>query len=191
MKKNYAATHQKPWKNNKKWFTLIELLLVMFIIGIWILWASNLNFNSLNEKQKIDIFSNKIIVAFEEIRNNALLWKWIGTSLDIPEKWKIEISSSWTWGISTHYNNGSWITYENIDIETNYQVEDVTCSSIDNSFTWSTSWIWIIEIERDNLTLTWACDNINYKKMRVTLSLNNEFRKTLEINTVNWLIESF
>jgi len=175
---------------NQKAFTLIELLLVLFIISLWIIWATSLNFNSLNDQQKLGIFSNKIVTAFEEIRSNALLGKWIWTSLEVPEKWKIEFAPSWTGTIQTFYNNGFWVLHNNINIETNFKIEEIVCSSIDWSFTWSISGTGIIEIEWKDLTLTWACDDTRYKKIKTTLSLKNNFKKTLEINTVNWLIES-
>lgn len=175
---------------NQKAFTLIELLLVLFIISLWIIWASSLNFNSLNDQQKLGIFSNKIVTAFEEIRSNALLWKAVGVNLEIPEKWKIEFSTSWSGNIQTYYNNWTWVSYENINIETNYKVQELVCSSIDESFTGSISATGIIEIEWKDITLTWACDDVRYKKLKTTLSLKNNFEKTLEINTLNGLIES-
>jgi hypothetical protein len=190
MEKKHLNNCWENSRKNKKWFTLIELLLVLFILSLWIVWASTLNFNTLSDKQKLGIFSNKIITAFEEIRGNSLLWKWIWVDLEIPEKWKIEFLPSWSGSIKTYYNNGTWVLYENINIETNYKIKELVCSSIDESFTGSITSTWIIEIEWKNLTLTWACNDIRYKKLQATLSLKSNFEKTIEINIINWLIES-
>ena len=118
------------------------------------------------------------------------MWKAVGVNLEIPEKWKIEFSTSWSGNIQTYYNNWTWVSYENINIETNYKVQELVCSSIDESFTGSISATGIIEIEWKDITLTWACDDVRYKKLKTTLSLKNNFEKTLEINTLNGLIES-
>jgi prepilin-type N-terminal cleavage/methylation domain-containing protein len=57
----------------KKAFTLIELLVVIALVSILTLAITNINWNSLNDKQHIDIFSKNIVSSFEEIRNNSLL----------------------------------------------------------------------------------------------------------------------
>jgi len=85
----------KSFFENKNAFTLIELLLVIFLIIMWIIWTSSLNFNLLTDKQKLENFVNRANIEFEEIQSNALLWKWIWATLENPDKWKIEFLSSW------------------------------------------------------------------------------------------------
>ena len=177
---------------NKNAFTLIELLLVIFLIIMWIIWTSSLNFNLLTDKQKLENFVNRANIEFEEIQSNALLWKWIWATLENPDKWKIEFLSSWTWNIKIYYKIWYWILYKNIEVEKDYNIEDIICSSLDWTFTWSIwSWTWIIEIEWSSLVLTWACSDIRFKKIKTIFNLNNIHKKTFEINTVNWLSKIF
>lgn len=177
-------------KKKYQWFTLMELLLVLFIISVGIIWVSSLNLRAINDREKLDIFANKLIIAFEEMRTNALLWKWIGNDLEVPNKWKIEISTSGNGSIETYSNNGVWNLYDTTNIETDFRIKEVSCLSIDESFTGSAVWTVVIEAEGSTLSLTWACDDSRYKKTRAILDFKNNFEKTIEINTINGLIES-
>lgn len=181
-------------KKNKKlfWFTLVELVLVIAIIWILAIWVSQISFTSLSDKENLEKFTNKIISNFEEVRNYSLIWKWIWTNLDNPIKWKIEISNSWSWNISSYYL--TWATWEkyNENIFWNYyEIKEIKCSNLDYTSSWTIAWTWIIEISWSQLTLTWACNDIlvsNPKKIITKISYKNNFENTLEINTVNWLI---
>ena len=62
-------------KKNKNAFSLIELVVVIGLITFIALTATSLNFQWLSDKQKLEIFSNRIITQIEAIRNDALVWK--------------------------------------------------------------------------------------------------------------------
>lgn len=173
------------------WFTLIELLLVITIIWIIALWLSQMNFNASSDKQKNEIFTNKIISNFEEVRNYSLLWKWIWVNLDNPEKWKVEFSTTWSWNITSYYFSWAiWTKYNENLFWTGYEIKNIECISLDNiDRSWNIAWTWIIEIIWPKLTLTWACNtDPSYKKLLIDVSYKNNFENNIEINTVNWLI---
>ena len=78
-------------KKNKNAFSLIELVVVIGLITFIALTATSLNFQWLSDKQKLEIFSNRIITQIEAIRNDALVWKnWFE---DI-EQWEIAINKT-------------------------------------------------------------------------------------------------
>lgn len=62
-------------ENNKKAFTLIEIMVVIVLLIIFYLWIRSLNFNSKTNEQNLEIFSNKIVSLLENTRNDVLFWK--------------------------------------------------------------------------------------------------------------------
>lgn len=175
-------------------FTLIELLVWITIISIIILWTNSLNFNKINHKEKLNLFIYNIKSNFETTRNNALSWKGIWVTLDLPEKWKIEYSTTGSWIISTSTTNDwvSWVIYENIDFQQNFSLSEINCLKLDWSNDWNITWTWIIEFDWINLTLTWAsvisdC-NEESKKLELTLKYQWEEKKLI-FNSLNWLAE--
>jgi prepilin-type N-terminal cleavage/methylation domain-containing protein len=182
--------YNKTVLQKKEWFTLIELLVVIFIIGVITLSATNINFHSLNDKQKLDIFVNKVTAHFEEIRNNSLLWKAVGTNIEIPKEWKIEISRNWSGSIRTYYNTWVWIEHNKVKFEKLYEIKTIQCLSLDGTFTHNITWTWIIQIKWSNLNLSWECSDPRLKKIKTIIQYKNLFEKTFEINTINWLVET-
>jgi prepilin-type N-terminal cleavage/methylation domain-containing protein len=59
-------------KNNKKGFTLIEILVVIALISMLAVSALNTNFNP-SDSEKLNIFNSEIIKPIEEIKNNSLV----------------------------------------------------------------------------------------------------------------------
>jgi hypothetical protein len=177
-------------KINNYWITLIELLVVISIIWILALWGSKINFNSLNDKQKIEIYSNKVISSFETIRNYSLIWKWIWVDLMSPEKWKIEFSKSWSWSVKSSYFSWWWVEYNNITFDDNYEISSIKCLKYNWNANWGLTWdIWTIEIIWTNLSLTWCVSSS--KILKTTIKYKNNFEKNIEINTINWLVDSY
>jgi len=177
----------------KKWgFTLIEILTVIAIISIIAIWISNINYNRLSEKQELNIFSNKIINNYESIRNNALLWKWIWSSLEVPEKWKIDFSNTWDWKIISYYY--SWwlsdrIEYKDNKFEEYYEINNIKCSKLNWTEIYNlTNETWTIEIKWSDITLTWACNNDKYKILNLVIGYKG-FQESLEINILNWIVD--
>ncbi len=180
-------------KTLNKAFTLVELMAVIAIVSIIAIWTSRVNFSSLSDRQKLDIFSNIWISNYEHVRNNALLWKGFWTPLIIPEKWKIDFSTQDYGTINTYYyNSWSWVPYQGYSSTWNYfsQLTNFTCkrpnNSIENTFTWSTNTGSII-FEGSQITLTWACDPGS--KILEYNAFYRDFNNIIQINTVNGLIE--
>ena len=177
-------------------FTLIELMVVIAIIAILILGSNFLNFNKVSNKQKLDTKTIRIVSQIEEIRNNSLLWKWIWTELVVPEKYKIDFSTSWSWVIKAQYFSWSYIDY-NFDKEISFSnnfdsISEIKCFKLNNSTSentfnsWS-NWTWTILIEWANMSLSWSCDSTT-KILELTIKRKANTKK-IQINTLNWLIE--
>ena len=60
---------------NKKAFTLIELVIVLALIGLFLLFTNPFNFNILSNEQKSEIFANKIISTLETSRDETITGK--------------------------------------------------------------------------------------------------------------------
>ena len=86
-------------KKNKNAFSLIELVVVIGLITFIALTATSLNFQWLSDKQKLEIFSNRIITQIEAIRNDALVWKNLYDTtkkilFEVIEQWEIAINKT-------------------------------------------------------------------------------------------------
>lgn len=179
---------------NTKAFTLIELMVVIWLISILLIWATSINFNKTKDIQELDWFKNNIISKFETIRNNTMMWKWIWINLITPKTWRITFSN-WTNIMKTEYL--SWTNWQidlnntvNKDINWFNGVKNIRCLKIDWNLISGLNniWSWIILIEWDKLTLTWWCNNNLSKKLQMNFYYKWEI-STWTINTVNWLFE--
>ena len=189
-------------KSNYSAFTLIELLVGIIIVTIIILWIGKINFNKIWDKQKLDKKIIQIISQIETIRNNSLLWKWIWTNLDVPEKYEVHFWNTWSWNIKIYYNTwwvdteyifdkkiNFWNNYEYISklncMKANTDREVVPDENFDDDIQ---SWTWIIIFEWWNISLSWACDKPVAKVFQVEIT-KKTFKRKFQINTINWLIE--
>lgn len=173
---------------NKKWFTLAELLVWITIIWILALWVSQINFNTISDKQRAETYLSKIKTSIETVKNNSLIWKWIWTDLIVPEKWKIDLKS-WSGHLVTSYFSWTWINYSSYSYtpENNlYTIKSIECAKLD----WTSDTVsetWSIVISWSKLSLNW-CPDDSYKILRIN-SNYKQFENTFEINTVSWIIE--
>ena len=169
-------------------FTLIELMVIIVIIWILIVGWSQINLNTITDKNKIEIFTNSIISQFETIRNDTLLWKWVDSNVWVPDAWKITFDTSWTGTIKPSYLSGSWINYpsKNIIPDDFYSISDINCLDISKNFVSSGS-ITEVHIQWNNFTLSGDCTSAE-KILEFTTNFRNE-SKVVQINTLNWLIE--
>ncbi len=173
-------------------FTLLELMVVVAIIWILAIWASNIQFNPQIDKQNSLLFSNDIFTNIEKVRNNALFWKWVWSwsTLTYPEKWIINLDTNWNGSISAKYS--SWWTIYNYNdfrvdfLNQNSKISQLKCLSIDNLN--SETWSYVdIEISKNNITLSW-CSSPNDKILEITTNYK-AFTNTIKLNTVSWLLE--
>lgn len=185
-------------KKNKNWFTLMELLVVIAIIWILILWASRVNFNPQIDKQNSEMFANNIFTNIENIRNNALLWRWVwsGTTFTHPEKWVVTISTLpngtqsgsvkvwyFSWGTNHNYSD-FFIDF----INQNSQIALLTCKDIE----WNEQSPAInnIDIEFSWNTTTLSGCTQQHKILEIQTKYKT-FEKTIKINSTTGLIEKF
>lgn len=205
MKKwDYNQWDKLKNKNNKsqKAFTLIELLVIIAIIWTIILWTNLMSFNNISNKQELDTKIIKISSNIELIRNNSLLWKWIWTNLIVPEKYKIDFSTSWSGIIKTYYYSwaiSDYVDYTFYDKEIDFsnkfeKISNIKCLDLkqttENELTSSETWSIIIEWAK--LTLSWSCTSnpldIDKKILEIEIKRKSDTKK-IQINTLNWLIE--
>ena len=120
-------------KQNLHWYTLAEILVVITIIWILALAISSFNFSRLNAKQLVSIETIKIENILSEVRDNALVWKWVWIDLEVPTSWEIDISNDTSsWSIRTNYfipSSASALTYKNgsWDAPNSTAIIDIRC----------------------------------------------------------------
>jgi len=172
----------------KKAFTLIELMVWISIIAIITLWVLKLYSNNIPDKQKLDLFTNKIVWIIDIVKNYSLVWKWIWINLDTPKYFKIELST-WSY-IKTYYNTwSSEVLYNEMTINPFnefYKINSLKCKKLDLSGEESINNISII-FEWSSISFSWCSDN--YHKI-VDINLwYGWFNKIIRVNALNWVVE--
>jgi len=182
-------------KNNKA-FTLIELIVWITIMWILAFAISNIDFNRLSNKQKLELFAWKIKTTYETVRNNSLAWRWIWTNLIIPQKRNINFSKNNSWTIlweaydetDTLLDSYSLLMPNNIIIESikcwEYWEDETNYNEMSNTWTIEFRWINI----KLNLNSDANCDLIKDKILEIDIKDKIE-RKKIIFNTLNWLVE--
>lgn len=180
-------------KLKKNAFTLIELMVAITLIAIIAIWSSNLNFNALSDRQKLDGFFYKIKTNIETVMNNALIGKAIKLSDDsiiVPKQWKINFNNSWSWIIQSQYLTWWLFISHNEIIPDRFYSITTNCED----FSWNNTWsldnaTWSILIEWTNLSYTWSTAGCSWKNVfRIETKYKN-FKKIFTINTISWVIE--
>jgi len=175
---------------NKKWFTLVELLVWMALIIILFMWITTVSFKSSSDKQRLEIFWNKIISKIETARSNDLIWRWITQwwVLVNPDSWKIDINSNWQWYIRVFYEL-SWVFYnfDELFFENWYNITSIVCKRQDwITNTLNNSQIWEIFFEKWKYRIWWNC-----LANSTELSINIQFssgESEITFNSINWLL---
>lgn len=176
-------------KSLKSAFTLVELMVVVVLIGLltWI-W-SQLNINTIWDSNKLTIFNNKLITNFETIRNNTLLWKWTDTNVWVPDAWKIDYNSSWSWTVTTSYLSWTWVSYalSAITAPEFHSISQINCLDIWGTVINSNVSTWSVIITWNEFSLSGSCSS-NTRILEITTWFRNDINQ-IHINTLNWLIE--
>ncbi len=117
------------------WFTLVELLVVITIVMLLFGAGTQLDFNRIWNSERIEIFNTKILNHYETIRNNALLGKWIDTTIEVPDKWKIQYSITGSWVINSQYSTGSWIDFNEYtpNIPEKHSIKNIACFDLNGN----------------------------------------------------------
>lgn len=171
----------------KQAFTLIEIMVWISIISIITFWVINLYSNNTSDKQKLNIFTNRLIWKIDTVKNYALVWKWIWVTLETPKYFKINFSSG---SLKSYYN--TWATdmiYKDLSLdpfENYYWINSIECKNLDlSNVTYSNSidvsYIW------SNITLTWCSDM--YQKVIDFWVYYKWFNNILRLNTISWILE--
>lgn len=121
--------------------------------------GTQLDFSRIWNSQRIEIFNTKILNHYETVRNNALLGKWIDTTIDVPDSWKIQYSTDWIWSINSQYSTGSWIDFNEFtpSIPEKHSIENIACFDLNNNDadnTWTQA---EIIFDWNDITLGWKC----------------------------------
>lgn len=177
----------KKDQSKLKAFTLVELLIVIFVVGVIATSVKYVNFNEINNRKRAEVFTNNVSRVFETTRNNALLGRSVLTQN--PEAWRVSVDLSNSWTFVTDYL--SWTTWENFDdSDFNFQVETPSfINSINCDVSWDViSGSWVLVFRWRDLTFSWACD-INDKIMRIGTNYS-AFTWEIIINAVSWVIET-
>lgn len=173
----------------KKAFTLIELMVWISIVWIISISVANLYTKSNTDKQKLEIYTNKIIWKIDTVKNYALVWKWIGANLSTPINYKIQFS---TWNYIKTFFNTWWIDniYNELSLapfDYPYKLKSIECKKLDLTSPTNSTWI-IVTINWWNLSLTW-CNNSYLKIVDFKISLN-KYENTIRFNTISWVMEN-
>lgn len=177
----------------QKAFTLIELLVIVSIIALLIIASTRIDLSRLTQKQQTGLELIKITNIFEEIRNNALIGRWVEEDFRNPDFWKIDISaenngkiqSFYTlWGVDTIYSNNSW------SASRGQKILNLECQSFDGSVTSSlTTWTATLIFEWNSITLNHPnCDSQTQKNLFLRYGDLN-ISETLMFNTLSWVIK--
>lgn len=180
-------------KKNTFWFTLIEVLTAIAIIIIIALWVTNVNFNTINDKQKSQILWQKFIWRIQTIKNYATTGFWVGSNLFTPKKWKIEITT-WTGRSITSYLDAGWIWQEypttSLSLWTWESVSSIKCMNYFGTFS-PQSMTWTVSIEFSSWSISLPlcpAPSTNYNVLQVQVK-NWIIPTTLEVNTMNGVIQ--
>jgi hypothetical protein len=142
----------------------------------------------MSSNQRLDMFTNSIITNIENIRNNALLWRWVKKELQHPDKWVINYSSD---EINTQYSI-SWNLqdYSSIAFPNNFKIKKMECLDFNNSIdnTLLSTDIATIEFDWIKIIITWWCDSTITKKLKF-FTTNSIKERVITFNSINWLIE--
>ena len=177
-------------KINHKWFTLIELMVVIALIAMIILGATRIDFNRSSNQQKLAIFTGDIVSKIETVRNNALIGKWIWTDVETPESWDLIISDTSSWSLETRYSLwGRTIDSEEYSVTPDnfYSIWNLRCIQLDGTTSEIISPDATITIDGSNMILSW-CSNDNFKILEFTTSYR-QWNQSVSINTLSWLVE--
>lgn len=170
-------------------FTIIELLVTIALISIILLGAAQFNFSRLSQGEKLNIETIKTISLIEEVRNNALIGKWVWVDLDTPESWTIDISQTSSGSVHSYYtlentNTGQYLSWNTVFP---FSITDMQCLRHNGTFENINTDISLI-FSWDSSQLVWCSDD-TFKKLTFNYWTWN-FSTNITFNSVTGVIET-
>ena len=174
-------------KKLKSGFTLLELMIVIAIIWISIIWATNISFNSLSNKQRVEWFFYKIKNNIETVKNNVLIWRetfdWTNTI--VADIWNIDFNNSLSWSVKTYY-------YDQLDIKKSFWDFDIIPEKFYEIIVYN-DWNRINDSETASIIINWRNLSLtgittNNKILEIETKYKDK-SKRFTINTISWVIE--
>jgi len=174
---------------NTYWLTLIEIIVVISLIWLLSVGATNLDFSRLSVRQEHEIFTNDIISKFDSVRNFSFQGRWIGVNLDTPDEWSVQISTAGNGSLTTTYSGGISWTYEptSITIDSWYQLSWLECITLNDTIAPQTTNSATITFIGSEIRLS-GCPDTSQKILRFD-TLHNVYSSTVEINTISGIIQ--
>ncbi len=134
----------------KKGFTLLEIVIVIALIGLFIVAISYNNQDIRIDQKNTERLANRIYDIIRDTRNNMIIWRWVlsGSSLVVASQRDITISSTGlvVWYQYGNSNSGIELSFLNpfFDSDSRYQIIDISVSSgwtfPDNMYSWDLTW---------------------------------------------------
>lgn len=124
-----------------KWFTLVEIIIVVALLWIVAMTFWNLKVDS-GITDKLWAFTNKIAWKISNAKTSALIWKWnvTGNNVNIPDFWEADLNSktsiNWAFSIKA-IKSSNPIINEKLNIDRNFKINALYClqKDYDKSFT--------------------------------------------------------
>jgi len=160
------------------------------IIALMALWVSSIDFQRLSQNQKTQIELVKVVNIIEETRNNAMIWRGVGTDLDTPDSWSVILDTSSSWRVESIWN--LWFSTWSLSLweaENPIRISNMRCQSIDGSIDDSaTNTVVSIVYNGSSAQLIW-CNDDSFKKIVFDFWFW-ENTKEISINAVTGIIET-
>lgn len=166
-------------KKIQKAFTLVEIIVLILIISLIIVWASNINLDNNEDimlEKQISIFQS----ALEEVSIIKNSWKEVNPGV-LAVNWEVEFNEN-QWNLVS-YND--WLVYFEKKIDDWFELE-IECKNY--------SWV-IFEpgnsIKMSAENISFIPENSSCKEILIKIISPNKKHKTLEINTISGAKRSF
>ncbi len=180
-------------RSSESGFTIIEIIVVVALLAIFTLTATSIDFSRLSVRQEQEIFTNQVIGTIQTLKNFSFQWKWVGTSLETPNTWTLNISQNGNGEIQSSYNTNtaSSVPYPSLDIDErdDYNISDIVCKSFDGSLSDDAplSDSVTLSFTGDRITLS-GCPSPRYTILEFTTS-HAGYSDTVQIHTVSTVIQ--
>lgn len=173
-------------------FTLVELMVVIAIISALVIWSMRVDLSRLTQKQQTGLELVQINNIFEEIRNNALIGRWVGVDVQNPDSWGIDISVQ-NWGEIQAYSTLAWTNTPSPQgtwsAQENREILEISCRSLDWSSSTPLTGTGTLNFVWDQISMSGTgCDSFNQTVLFIRYG-DDTLSETLTLNTLSWVMK--